>query len=939
MRLALVVALVAILAITALSFTVFGETNAGAITSEDGVLKVENAEQLISLFENPSTLPASGTIRLMNDIDVDGKLVTLQKKFIGVIEGNGKTISGLTAPIFKQFCGTVSDLTLRGTINAADASDRAASFALNVADATFTNLVSYVDITVKGANLYAGGLVGYAEGKNSFVGCEYHGEIKAEWTENAAAVGGIVGYVNPNGKKNVFEDDFFGGKLTVSGGVANKNIAVGGILGQCAQGAVSLTNCASVGAITSTVTTGVDYAGGILGINDSVQTSVEYCANKSNITAVKNAGGIFGGITVASKVMNCTNFGEIVAAMAGEFCGNGKGVNLSCFSSYDFSKANNKLCGTDFTSNSCYASDAVTLEKTFTLGTIEYETYNVCTVEKATGLLIQPLKTHKMFEAFVSIREDGDKQALRFVVLTNMTCTSTSVTVSVKFKDYGENVIKSYTGKLGGADSDLTAYAAVTAGGENYFATEGCAIFGCVITDVPIGAWNEAELTIVDTASGAVYLEPVKLDGYKEHLTMDSLPDLSVMGTVSGVYNCGPGLASDKEGVTEEDSYMTVVSSTTKEKFEAYVKALPDAGFSFISKTTLDGDDYYTYSRYGALLYLYYNERVAEARVITDNSSDSLAKINYDYTPKAGEQAQFYQYSINYSGHDKEGYDPVIYSEGGLMDCGMFYMMKTSDNKIIMIDGGHSGQLSANAKKYLMNYMHEITGTPANEKITIAAWYITHAHGDHVAVARDFLNSYYNQINLESVIYNFPLYGVVDGYDDNTFGLKDAIRNHFPNTLYHKLHTGEVVNFGDIRMEVVYTHEDAVSNKGKTELSEFNSSSTVLKVVIDNKSIMMLGDVYHMGANTMLKMHSKDYLKSDVLQVAHHGYNDMANLYKVIGAQIALFPNAMTAKDGSTYKTVMAFAKEAYFAHKWTYRLTVENGAIKITEVKRYDQK
>ena len=101
----------------------------------------------------------------------------------------------------------------------------------------------------------------------------------------------------------------------------------------------------------------------------------------------------------------------------------------------------------------------------------------------------------------------------------------------------------------------------------------------------------------------------------------------------------------------------------------------------------------------------------------------------------------------------------------------------------------------------------------------------------------------------------------------------------------------------------------------------------------------MLGDVYHMGANTMLKMHSKDYLKSDVLQVAHHGYNDMANLYKVIGAQIALFPNAMTAKDGSTYKTVMAFAKEAYFAHKWTYRLTVENGAIKITEVKRYDQK
>ena len=69
---------------------------------------------------------------------------------------------------------------------------------------------------------------------------------------------------------------------------------------------------------------------------------------------------------------------------------------------------------------------------------------------------------------------------------------------------------------------------------------------------------------------------------------------------------------SDKEGTTEEDTYMTVISDTSKEKFEAYVKGLEAAGFTFISKNTLDGDDYYSYAKNNRLLYLYYTSRVNE---------------------------------------------------------------------------------------------------------------------------------------------------------------------------------------------------------------------------------------------------------------------------------------------------------------------------------------
>ena len=968
LRYVLIVTIVSILAATVLSLWAFGasepmpaaesDESDAPVTIVDGVCTVENATQLIWIFQNIGikTFPASTTIVLANDIDVEGKLPTMKKEFTGTFDGNGKTISGITNPLFASFNGKAKNLTLRGKVDVTAADDektatKATSFALTMTNATLENIISYVDVQAKGGLITVGGLVGTATGGCTLTNCRYYGEFSLEWNADKGnvAVGGIIGNIDPDGQKANLDGCWFGGKMTVSGGFNKKEIAIGGIIGRTDFGtavqnnksAVNLKNCVNIGEITSTITAGVDYAGGIFGLNGSYLNTIEHCSNKGNVKAVKNAGGILGGITDSTKVINCTNFGEMTAANVGEFCGVGVDANFTMFSSYDFSKSDNKACSTNFTSNSSHMSDATTLESSFTLGGVEYEKYNVATVEKVSGLTVTTLKTHKMFEAFTSIRDDGATQAFRFVIIGNFTCPSNSVTVSIRFLDFNETVIKKYDGILATENGDLDQYLAVTAGGENYFAADGYALFGCVITGVPYGAWDSAVLTITDTKTGEEYLEPVKLQGDRETLTIESLPDLSVLGTVSPIYNCGPGLMSDEKGTTEEDSFLTVISNTTKEKFEAYVDGLTAAGFTFVSKNTVDGDNYYTYSKFGRLLYLYFNARISEIRVIADNSSDALSKISYNYVAKEGEQAQFYQYSINYASHDKEGYDPVDYKEGDGMDCGMMYMIKTADNKIIMIDGGHSSQLSATARKALVNYMREITGTPEKEKVTIAAWYFTHPHGDHVAAARDFLSSQRAAINLESVIFNFPSYqneSLSGDYDGNTFTLKSTINQYYPDVLYHKLHTGEKLSIGGVDMEIVYTHEDAVSTEGKTRLWEMNSASTVMKITIDNKTFMMLGDVYTAGANVIAPMHSKSYLKSDVLQVAHHGYNDMGTLYMRIGAPIALFPNAMTAKDHSTYKTVMGFAKEAYFAHKWTYRFTVENGEIKVTEVPRYDQ-
>lgn len=916
----------------------------------DGVYYAENAVQLDWIFRNieSGSVPATAVIKLTADIDVAGKLPMLTVEFQGTFDGNGKIISGLSNAMFQQFNGTVTNLTLRGAIDATgeenqDIARKTASFALNASGANLNCLVSYMNIKMKTGNINGGGLVGYMKGKNQLTNCQYHGELAIEWTGNDAGIGGIVGWVNPNANVITLEDCYFGGKITVTGGVADQSAWIGGILGNESQATIIMKNCISAGTIVSEITAGKDFVGGILGINRSENNEIEFCANKSRVTATVNAGGIMGGILDQCRIQSCANYGEVQGASVGEFCGVGEGVVLTCVSCVDFSQTNNKLCSTEVELIDSYASDVVTFDKTFTLGGVEYDRYSVCTINKANGIPVNTLTTDDLFAAYVSTRKDGEKQALRFVIVTNCAFVSDSVTVSIRFKDFSGAVIKTYTAKLGGKDSTLTLYTAVSAGGENYFAANGKALFGCVITNVPMGVWEAAELTISDTNNGTMYLGPVEVEGHTEPLTMESLPDLSVLGKVSEVYNCGPGLMSDRNDYTEEDSYMMVITASSKEKLEAYIATLPEHGFTFVSKTSVDGDDYYTYSKYGSLVYMYYNRRVREVRIITDNSSDLLSKICYDYEKKAGETTEFYQYSLNHTENNVEGYDPIEYSEKNGINCGMLYIIKLPDNSVILVDSGHEKQSTRASRAGIMNFLREITGTPEGEKINIAMWYFTHAHGDHVRLASDLITEYQDQINLKAVTYNFPSYQVLSsGYDSNTFTLKNTINRCFPDVIYHKLHTGEVLNLAGLTMEVVYTHEDAVTAAGTSEIGDFNSSSTVLKITMDGKVIMLLGDISGVAESAITSMHTRDFLKADAVQSAHHCLNYLNTLYPIIDAEIAIIPqsahHAMVGNAGK-YNSMMQYASEAYFAHKYTYKFVVENGKIVATALPRYDQR
>ncbi len=928
------------------------------VTPVDGVYTVKTGGELIYVFNGieQGDIPAGSTIRLAADIDVKGGLSTLKTDFTGVLDGNGKTLSGLSQPLFTNFKGRAKSLTMKGSIDLTGASldhdtaRKAASFAQTADGATLTDVISEVDVATDENDLNAGGLVGYALSSCSFVRCAYNGTFTAKWAGDGAGVGGIVGWSNALGGTSSFVDCSFDGKITVTGGGAGSNGGVGGIIGYCTNSNVILRRCLSYGEIDCQVSAGTDYAGGMIGLNKVSATTIENCANKGDVKAASFAGGILGGILDNTEMTFCANYGRAEADVAGALAGTAGDKTLTAAYSADFSENGLELCGTELVSEESYASDRIqAIGNGFTFDGVEYQKYNIGLVEKETGLIVPALSGDKAFTPYISIRDDGAMHSVRIVILTDLSFDSESVTVSIVFRDEAGKTVKTMTGTLAASDGDFTLYSAVLAGGEKYFAAPDHALFGCVITEIPADAWASLEVSAKDTASGGVLLNPVTYALSSMQLTLENLPSYESLGDVAEtVYNAGPGLASDEKSTTNEDSFMAVISNTTADALALYVKTLEERGYEPVSKNTLDGDTYYTYAKFDSLIYLYHNYRIGETRIIVDNASDPLSEIAYSYTKKAGDYTALYQYSLNYSNANRAGYDPIQYTESGAPNNGMCYIIKLPDNKLCVFDSGAEQQSTAKSRAGLLRFMREITGTPEGEKVDIALWFFTHAHGDHTGLAGQFLKEYHDEINLEATAFNFPSYQLMGGgYDEISFTTKEIISTYWPDAPHHKLHCGESFSLAGVLFEVVYTHEDAVSPAGTTEIGDFNASSTVLKITFDGKSFMLLGDISGVAEAAIIGIHSPAYLKTDIVQVAHHCFNYLDNLYPLLRADIALFPQSNynctnLQNDGDNlykYRSIMEYATQEYFAHKETHKLTVgADGKIVVEKLPRYDQ-
>lgn len=190
----------------------------------------------------------------------------------------------------------------------------------------------------------------------------------------------------------------------------------------------------------------------------------------------------------------------------------------------------------------------------------------------------------------------------------------------------------------------------------------------------------------------------------------------------------------------------------------------------------------------------------------------------------------------------------------------MSFVVETSDRKLIVIDGGKPGDA-----RHLLDTLRRLSG---KEKPFVDAWFLTHNHIDHTGALITLIKEQPDAFEVGAYYYNFPSDQFLTRYEPGTIGEYEEFRS-VKSVIAPKsemITQGDVYQFGEARFEILYTTDPAFTE------NVVNNSSSVLRMTLGGKTVLFLGDLGIEGGEKLLAMHG-DALKSDYVQMAHHGQN------------------------------------------------------------------
>lgn len=192
----------------------------------------------------------------------------------------------------------------------------------------------------------------------------------------------------------------------------------------------------------------------------------------------------------------------------------------------------------------------------------------------------------------------------------------------------------------------------------------------------------------------------------------------------------------------------------------------------------------------------------------------------------------------------------------------MSFVIVTSKNNAIIIDGGRPADMPL-LKQYVGG-RH------------ISAWILTHAHNDHISgFVDEIAKNGGSDFDIETIYYNFPPYSLIDKHDVLDYEyFKTELNEMLPQfqeiepkirDKAHIVQQGESVQIDECKIDFIYTWHEGLYN------NPMNDSSLVFKVTTPNKTVLFLGDLGPDGGDVLFR-ESRHLLKSDIVQMAHHGH-------------------------------------------------------------------
>ena len=392
--------------------------------------------------------------------------------------------------------------------------------------------------------------------------------------------------------------------------------------------------------------------------------------------------------------------------------------------------------------------------------------------------------------------------------------------------------------------------------------------------------------------------------------------------------------------------------------YNAYCAQLVSEGYVLRQQAEIRGSHFRTYAKGTSMIYVAYNAYSHASSEVIGNGNDTALDTLYspairvipvvidgvfNIDPSALMQKSDYTYKT------ASKVTQVELTAGG--SC---YIITLEDGSFVVIDGGTSNATDKTNIWNALTALHSaIWGTPSStNKVRVAAWYLTHSHGDHYGNMRNIINSYAGtgssaRLIVDRIIGNFPSedesYNVQDPvlYYQYWLGTSSWPKSNGSPIPYVKVHTGQKLYLANLELEVLYTHEDLYPYS----LEFFNNSSTVIRININNTSngtgsigkasFMVLGDIQYRASRQLRAMYG-DYLKSDMVQMAHHGGAGAEyELYYLINATVVYYPctlsdyNANTMDSHDDLREEVNINLRAYTV--WKYIIVAEQYNLTLT--------
>jgi len=303
--------------------------------------------------------------------------------------------------------------------------------------------------------------------------------------------------------------------------------------------------------------------------------------------------------------------------------------------------------------------------------------------------------------------------------------------------------------------------------------------------------------------------------------------------------------------IENRDSRVITVTAADEALFDRYCALFEGEGFEKKEEWQREGNLFAAYRKESTGIFVSYFGALSEISIVVE------------------ENCRYFDYTDCPAG---ASVTPQI-TQISLEDFGMSYAIRLPDGRFILIDGGREFEPEADKL-----YDRIKADSPFDTPI-IAAWIMTHPHSDHFHCFVPFMDKYADKVKIEKFIFNFPEADDLAHYP-KLAELDDRMDYDTSETTYIPLmlerientgaavytpHTGQVYKIGDAVCEILASMDNTI------HLSDnINAASIVIRMELGGQVILWATDASFSKAKIPERWGS--YLKADILQIPHHGF-------------------------------------------------------------------